>query len=465
MNGKKAALFGLGLSGLASVECLLKNGIKCDVWDDSETARQKATDLGADIVDLVEEDLSAYAFLVLSPGVPLTQNSHPVVENARKAGIEILGDLELFYRSGQPQKIIAVTGTNGKSTTTALIAHILQENDIPAHVGGNIGVPVLSMDLDEAYSGWVVIEASSYQLDLCHHFKPDYGILINLSPDHIDRHGTIENYRDAKKRLFQNGASAAIIGTDDKYCREIREQMDNEESRIERIIPISCKSELSGGVYSVEGHLYDSAFADNVLKAGKLSSLRTLPGQHNRQNIACAYAAGRLLDLDPDKIMEAVESFEGLPHRLFLVRVINGIAYVNDSKATNIDSAKRGLSCYKKIYWILGGRPKSDGLEGAEEYLDRVKHAFLIGEASDEFAKWLDKREISYTMCGNLNKAVSEAHDMAQSERGEPGGAGTVLFSPACASFDQYKSFEERGDHFVDLVEKLEDANSPSENS
>ena len=458
MNGKKAALLGLGLSGLATVECLVKNGIKCDVWDDDETARQKAADLGADIVNLIDTDLSGYAFLVLSPGVPLTHDPHPVVANARKAGIEIVGDLELFYRSGQAHKIIAITGTNGKSTTTALIGHILKENDIAAHIGGNIGVPVLSLDLENDPTGCVVIEASSYQLDLCHHFKPDFGILINLSPDHIDRHGTMENYREAKMRLFQNGAAAAIIGSDDKYCREIMEQLDHEDSKIERIIPVSCKNELSRGVYSHEGHLYDNAFADEAFDVGKLSTLRTLPGQHNRQNIACAYAVGRLLDLHPDKIIQALESFEGLPHRLFLVRVINGIAYVNDSKATNIDSAKRGLSCHKKIYWILGGRPKSDALEGAEEYIDRVKHAFLIGEASDEFAKWFDKREVNYTMCGNLDKAVSEAHDMAQNERGEPGGAATVLFSPACASFDQYKSFEERGDHFVELVENLEDA-------
>lgn len=456
IGDKPVAVFGLGISGLAAVESFVKNDIDCHAWDDNETNRLKAEEIGAKLVPLQEEDLGGYAFLVLSPGIPLYfPEPHPVVEKAHEAGIEIIGDIEILQRSGHGRNIIAVTGTNGKSTTTALIGHILKENNVPCVVGGNIGVPALSLTPPKNKDGWIVLETSSYQLDLCQTFRPDIGILLNLSADHIDRHGTIENYANAKMRIFQNGCNSAVVGIDDKISKEIAEKLDDESSGVGQIIRISVQTDITKGVYQADGILHDAAFEEEDTQIGKLSSFRNLPGMHNRQNILAAYAAARTVGIEPEDILQAIETFEGLPHRLYLVKVINGIAYVNDSKATNIDAARRALSAYKKIYWILGGRPKSDGLEGAEEFLERVRHAFLIGEASEEFASWLEKRGVSYTMCGTLDKAVSEAHDTAQSERGEPGGAGTVLLAPACASFDQYGSFEERGNHFVDLVQGL----------
>ena len=459
IGDKPVAVFGLGISGLAAVECFVKNDVDCHVWDDNETNRLKAQEIGAKLVQFEEDGLDGYAFVLLSPGIPLYfPEPHRVVEKAHEAGVEIIGDIEVLERSGHGRNVIAVTGTNGKSTTTALIGHILKENNVPCVVGGNIGVPALSLPLPKDKEGWLVLETSSYQLDLCQTFRPDIAILLNLSPDHIDRHGTVENYANAKMRIFQNGSDSAIVGVDDKISKEIVEKLDDENSGVGRIIRISVKTDISGGVYQVDGSLHDAAFEEEEREVGKLSSFRNLPGMHNRQNILAAYSAARLVGIEPEDILQAIETFEGLPHRLYLVKAINGIAYVNDSKATNIDAAKRALSAYKKIYWILGGRPKSDGLEGAEEYLERVRHAFLIGEASEEFASWLEKRGVSYTMCGTLDKAVSEAHDKAQSERGEPGGAGTVLLAPACASFDQYGSFEERGSHFVDLVLGLQTA-------
>ena len=458
LAGKPVAVYGLGKSGLSAVRALQAAGVTCHVWDSSENQCLEAEKLGGLIYDLDKQDMSAYGYLILAPGIPLYHpEPPPAVSNALESGVEIIGDIELFHKSKADARVIAITGTNGKSTTTALIGHILKTAGIPCSVGGNIGVPVLDMDIPEEQNSWVILETSSFQLDLCKEFRPDIGVLINITTDHLDRHGGMENYVIAKKRLFQNGFDAAVIGVDNKATKDIFREFNNKEEKSGAVIPISVLKELDRGVYIHDEHLIDSHFHEEPHEFLKLSPLRKLPGHHNWQNICMAYTVCRHMGLSPEKIKEGIESFEGLPHRQYLIRVINGIAYVNDSKATNIDSAKRALACYKKIYWILGGRPKSDGLSGAEEYQDRIKKTFLIGEASDEFASWLDNRDIPYVMCGTLDKAVSEAHDQAQSERGEPGGAGTVLFSPACASFDQYKSFEERGEHFVKLVENLED--------
>lgn len=464
LDGKPIAVFGLGKSGMAAIALFQKYNIDFDCWDDNQERIDKAKDMGASCKALQEIDLSSYACLLLAPGVPLHHpEPHPVVKKAQEAGIEIICDIELFYRACclnvekadfPAHQFIGITGTNGKSTTTALIGHVLNICDTPVAVGGNIGTPILSMDLPQS-KGWIVLEISSFQLDLCIDFKPDIGVLINLVPDHLDRHKDMDGYMKAKLRLFQNGCPAAVIGVDDKYSKDILDYLEDENSGIERLIPVSYKTEIPKGVYVDDSSLIDAAFEGEKTTIKPYSELTQLPGDHNRQNINIAYATSRLVGLNPDNISKAVQTFHGLPHRISNIAVINGISYVNDSKATNIDSTKRALASYKKIYWILGGRPKSDGLSGADEFLDRVRHAFLIGEASDEFAKWFDKRGVSYSMCGSLDKAVSEAHEKAQAERGEPGGAGAVLFSPACASFDQYDSFEHRGDHFIDLVSVL----------
>lgn len=475
LGGKPVAVFGLGLSGLAAVKCLVKNGIECHAWDDNLDQQAAAQKAGAQIMPLHEEDLTPYGFLLLAPGIPLYSPApHPVVVRARDAGIEILGDIELFYRAnrrhandpkgknGHVHNIIAITGTNGKSTTTALVHHILKDNNVPCVMGGNIGLPVLALTLPKKKEYWVVLELSSYQLDLCHDFRADIAVLLNLAPDHLDRHGTMERYIEAKARIFRNGCPVAVVGQDDPHCQEITEYLSGLDADVMRVVPVSAGGEppQENAIFKRDGHLIDACFgldshgSVDELDVGAFSSLAHLPGGHNHQNMLAAYALGRLVGLTSQEIMDSAASFEGLAHRMQTIATINGISYVNDSKATNIDSACRALSCYKKIYWILGGRSKSEGLDGAQEFQERIRHAFLIGEAADEFAVWLDQREIPYTMCGTVDRAVQDAHIMAQGERGEPGGAGTVLLSPACASFDQFSSFEMRGEYFSECVDQ-----------
>ncbi|PJB71563.1 MAG: UDP-N-acetylmuramoyl-L-alanine--D-glutamate ligase [Alphaproteobacteria bacterium CG_4_9_14_3_um_filter_47_13] len=439
------AVLGLGVSNVAAVKALVKAGADVVVWDDKEENREKSQ---APVRDLVKEDLSNYACLVLAPGI---SHDHPVVVKARDAEIEILCDIEILDRCDHGRKTIGITGTNGKSTTTALIGHILNENGIKAAIGGNIGKPVLGLTLPPK-SGVIVMEMSSFQLELCPVFSPDIGILLNLTPDHLDRHKTMENYAAAKTRIFR-GSGKAIIGLDDDGSKKIFKIVESEAVR--ECFPISTTGKLKQGVYAGEGVLYDALEGEPV----KISDLTipALPGVHNHQNIAAAYTAARLTGLAPDAIMQAMQSFPGLQHRQFLTRTINGVAYVNDSKATNAAATARALASYQNIYWIAGGRPKEGGLEGLEPYTEHIHHAFLIGEAMDDFGQWLEKHNVPYRFCETLDKAVMAAHHLAQGERGQPGGTGMVLLSPACASFDQFKNFEARGDMFTKFVMMLEE--------
>jgi len=295
-----------------------------------------------------------------------------------------------------------------------------------------------------------VLEMSSFQLDLCPTFAPDIGILLNLSPDHLDRHGTMDAYGAAKARIFR-GEGVGIISVDDNHSEKIYEQLKDLGHRT--IYPLSVNNEDKDGVFVKNGVLFEAMYGDPV----EISEMdiATLPGVHNHQNAAAAYAAARSIGLEPQAIMAAMKTFPGLQHRQFLSRTINGVAYVNDSKATNANAAARALVSYRNVYWIAGGRPKDGGLKGIEPYMDHVRHVFLIGEAMDEFASWLDKYGVPHEFSRTLERAVDSAHRMAQSERGQPGGTGTVVLSPACASFDQFKSFEERGDEFNAIVAKL----------
>jgi UDP-N-acetylmuramoylalanine--D-glutamate ligase len=400
---------------------------------------------------LVEADFLVYACLVPAPGVPLYHpQPHAVVARALDAGTEIIGDIEILHRAGHGRKVIGITGTNGKSTTTALTGHILKTCGIPVSVGGNIGQAALDMDLP-GEAGWLVLEISSYQMDLCPGFRPDIGVLLNISPDHIDRHGSLERYIEAKERMFDAQEGRAIIGCDDDHAAAVLARAC-EAGRL-KAVPVSAGKKVQGGVYIHHDRLIDDmdGEAQDICSA----VMKTLPGQHNRQNLCAAYVAARQCGLAPEDIAEAAKTYPGLPHRQQLVRVINGVAYVNDSKATNADAAVRALSCYRNIFWILGGKPKEGGLDGVEPYLDRVHHAFLIGEAMEAFALWLDKHGIPYNFSQTLERAVPEAHAMAQEDRGKPGGAGTVLLSPACASFDQFSGFEERGEVFAALCDAL----------
>ena len=428
LGGKPVAVFGLGKSGLSVIAALRELSVKVTAWDDNAASHEAALRMGAEIMRLEDVDLSPFACLVLAPGVPLHHPApHPVVVAARHAGIEVIGDIEILHRCGHGRTTVGITGTNGKSTTTALIAHILNEGGIKAVQCGNIGDPVMGVSLPPR-GGVLVLELSSFQIDLCPTFAPDIAVLLNVTPDHLDRHGTIGEYADVKERIFDKDGGVAVIAADDDWTKKIIERLKQKKSNT----------------------LYVVSENDENLPEGK-----ALPGVHNRQNIAAAVAVCRALGLADEDIFAAVESFPGLNHRQFLVEVINGVAYINDSKATNADAAAKALGCRRNIYWIVGGRAKEGGLEGLESYMDRIRHAFVIGEAAEDFSLWLNKYGVAHDLCGTLDVAVDRAHALAQGERGKPGGAGVVLLSPACASFDQYKNFEQRGDHFAELVAEL----------
>lgn len=457
LNNKPVAVFGLGLSGLSTVRALTAAGATVKAWDDREDTHAQAKEYGVEVVPLDDESLKDCAALVLAPGVPLQYpKPHPVVQSARKNDVEIIGDLEILNRCGHGRKTIGITGTNGKSTTTALLAHIFGEAGLSVSMGGNIGTPVLDLDLPDE-DGFFIFEISSYQLDLCPTYKPDVSVLLNITPDHLDRHGNFKNYIESKAGIFKK-EGGAVISLDDEPCRRVYERLISFELGKRKVVSISCEGSVEDGVYVSQGTLFDAIDGEGY-GVGSLQGLPALRGAHNHQNAAAAFAVCRIVapQLDVAKVLEFTKTFPGLPHRQFQTRVINGIPYINDSKATNAEAASKALAAYRNIYWIAGGRPKGDGLDDVREYVSNVRHAFLIGEAATAFAGWLDQYSIPYTLCGDLQNAIAEAHKMAQSERGRPGGAGAVLLSPACASFDQFASYEERGDKFAELVAALKD--------
>lgn len=454
LNAKPVAVFGLGKSGLASVKALHAAGAKVIAYDDNPDSCAAAKKAGAAIKELGAATLKDCAFLVLAPGVPLTHpEPHAVVKAAFEAGIEILSDIELLHRAGHGRRTIGITGTNGKSTTTALIQHILTTCGRKSVMGGNIGEAVLNLKAPPKNVPFV-LELSSFQIDICPTFAPDTGIVLNITPDHLDRHGTIEHYAAIKERIFANPGGAAIISLDDDYCRKMAERLMAMEDK--QVIPISVEREAPGGVYTIGGVLFDDMDGEErALEVGSLNNLITLNGLHNMQNAAAAYAACRLEGLEPEEILGAIKTYPGLPHRQFPVRIINGIPYINDSKATNADSAAKALMSHRNIYWIVGGKPKDGGLDGLEPYIPHIRHAFLIGKYREVLEPWFKTWDVPYTFSETLDMAVRESHHMAQSGRGQPGGAGVVLLSPACASYDQFNNFEERGDLFVKLVQAL----------
>ena len=453
LDEKPVAVFGLARTGLATIRALRASGATVIAWDDNETAHAKARNAGAKVKELTDEALKDCAALVLAPGVPLHfPEPHRVVLAARRMCVEIISDIEVLHRCNHGRMVIGVTGTNGKSTTTALTAHVLNACGVKSVAGGNIGHAALDLDMPPK-TGALVLELSSYQLDLCPSFTPDIAIMLNITPDHTDRHGNIENYAASKERIF-GGEGVAIIGVDDDYSRAMCERVTKKGER--KVIPVSVLKKAPGGVYVKNNILFDDMNGKNK-EIGTLANIMTLNGLHNMQNAAMAYAACRAFGLKSADILAALKTYPGLPHRQFPVRIINGVAYINDSKATNAEAAGKALACYHNIYWIIGGRAKEGGLNGLEPFMDRVPHAFVIGEAAEEFSRWLKKLGIQHTISGTLDVAVEQAHEMAQADRGQPGGAGVVLLSPACASFDQYSSYEERGDHFVKLVSKLKE--------
>ena len=456
-EGKTVAVFGLARTGLAAARALIAGGAEVAVWDERAQGLASAQAEGLEIVDLSVAEWSRFDALMLSPGVPLTHpEPHWTVRMARQAGVEILGDIELFARTvnlapaHKRPRIVAITGTNGKSTTTALVGHLCAQAGRDTRVGGNIGVGVL--DLPDMHGGAVyVLELSSYQLDLTSSLKPDVAILLNISPDHLDRHGGMEGYVAAKRRILMNQdqGDIAVIGVDDPWGQRLCTEVTASNRRT--IVPVSASKAIGRGVYALQGMLYD-ATGDRAVQVADLNRARSLPGRHNWQNAAAAYAAVRGLGAPVSEIAEGLLSFPGLAHRMETVAHIRGVRFVNDSKATNSDAARQALSSYPKVYWITGGRAKDGGIDSLADLFPRIKRAYLIGEAAGEFASALEGRA-SYLDCRDLRVAVAQAFADAQAS----GEGGIVLLSPACASFDQFADFEARGEAFRSAVLELAD--------
>jgi UDP-N-acetylmuramoylalanine--D-glutamate ligase len=451
--GKKVAVFGLGGSGLASASALLAGGADVVGCDDNTPSVAKANAAGIPTADLRAADWSKIAALVLAPGVPLTHPSpHWVVQLAQQAGVAVIGDIELFCRerarTAPSAPFVAVTGTNGKSTTTALVGHLAASAGLDVQIGGNIGTAILS--LAPPRPGRVhVIECSSYQIDLAPSLNPSIGILINLSEDHLDRHGTMEHYAAVKERLVAGvpNDGTAIVGVDDEWCSAIAVRLARSGKHVVRI---SVRRALSNGLYAIQSHIMRAVGAGAAAIAD-LSGINSLRGLHNAQNAACATAAALALGLDPAAIQAGLKSFPGLAHRMEEVGRRGKVLLVNDSKATNADSAAQALACFGDIFWIAGGKPKTGGIESLRKFFPRIRKAYLIGEAAEEFAATLDG-EVPHEIDGTLDKALAAAvRDAEASAAAEP----VVLLSPACASFDQYRNFEVRGDAFRELVRAL----------
>jgi UDP-N-acetylmuramoylalanine--D-glutamate ligase len=449
-EGKNVAVFGLARSGLACAEALRAGGADVLAWDDSPAAVASARAAGVPVADLREADFSRFDALVLSPGVPLTHPSpHWTVRRSRAAGLEVIGDTEVFAREveGSGAEIVAFTGTNGKSTTTALAGHVLQSAGCDAEVGGNIGTAAFL--LSPPCPGRVyVLELSSYQIDLMPTLKPKVGALLNLSPDHLDRHGTMEAYAAVKARLFarQGPGDTAVVSVDDAWCEAVQQRLSGP-----RIVPISVERVLEEGVCAPDGVLRARQGGRTVDEID-LAPMRALRGQHNWQNACAAYAAARALGLDGDAIAHGMASFPGLAHRMQEVGRIGPVAFINDSKATNVESAARALAAFDTIYWIAGGRPKSGGIAALAPYFGKIARAYLIGEAAEEFARTLHG-QVDSVVSATLEQAVVDATADALAEQ-RPGAV--VLLAPACASFDQFTSFEVRGEAFCAAVRALE---------
>ncbi len=456
--GRKVAVFGLGGSGLASASALSAGGADVVACDDDAASVAKASAAGIPTADLRNANWSKISALVLAPGVPLTHPApHWVVVQAQKAGVEVIGDIELFCRErrlhapGAP--FVAITGTNGKSTTTALIAHLAASAGMDAQLGGNIGTAILSLQPPRATSVKPsrahVIECSSYQIDLAPSLDPSVGILINLSEDHLDRHGTMDHYAAVKERLVAGVPKdgTAIVGVDDEWCRAAADRLDRSGKHVVRI---SVREKLTNGLY-VEQQQIMRAGATFAAPIAELSGIGSLRGLHNAQNAACATAAALALGLEPKVIQTGLRSFPGLPHRMEEVGRRGRVLFVNDSKDTNADSAAQALACFGDIFLIAGGKPKTGGIESLRTFFPRIRKAYLIGEAAEEFAATL-AGDVPHEIDGTLDKAVAAAaRDAAASAAAEP----VVLLSPACASFDQYRNFEVRGDAFRGLVRAL----------
>jgi UDP-N-acetylmuramoylalanine--D-glutamate ligase len=450
MQGKTAAVLGLGRSGRSACRALRASGARVWAWDDAPARRAEAADLDVPLVDLAICNWGRVDRLVLSPGIPLHHpRPHRVVRRAREAGVAVVGDVELLVENQPQRRIVGITGTNGKSTTTSLVGALLRHAGTGAQIGGNIGLPVLDLWPTPVVDIYV-LELSSYQLDLTEHLSCKVAVILNLSADHLDRHGGMSGYVRAKRRILcnQQANDWAVIGVDDAPGQTLFDELAAAGGR--RLVPIAVGRSLAHGVYVLDGRLYDALDAVPRLIAD-LRPIASLRGAHNWQNAAAAYGVARALEIAPETAAAGLRRFEGLAHRMETVATLAGVQFVNDSKATNPEAAARALASFERIYWIAGGRPKEASLDPLLPWLDRVRHAYLIGEAVAPFEAALSAR-VPCTRSGELASAVAQAAGAARADRDGP---AVVLLSPACASFDQFTDFEARGDAFKALVAAL----------
>jgi UDP-N-acetylmuramoylalanine--D-glutamate ligase len=456
LAGQRVAVMGLGVAGLATARALAASGADVWAWDDGAAARQAAGAEGIALVDLADADWRGIGTLVLSPGIPHSFPApHPVAERARAAGAEIVCDVELLARADAAADFVGITGTNGKSTTTALLAHILTAAGRKHAVGGNLGPAALGL-APQGEGGLYVLELSSFQLERVATLRLAAAALLNVAPNHLDRHGDLSGYVAAKRHIFDRAApgALAVIGDDDDESRKVADRVRGRPEW--RLVPITSGRPGPGMVGAAEGWLVDAREAP-PRRILDLAAAPALPGAHNAQNAAAAYALARHLNVPAETIAAAMRSFPGLAHRQERIGAAGGVVFVNDSKATTAEAAARALSSYARVFWIAGGRSKAAGYAATAPFLPRVAEAFLIGEAAGEIAAFLGDHGVRHRVSGTLERALADAAEAAGIDAAVAAGAdtgpqGVVLLSPACASYDQFKSFEARGDRFRALV-------------
>jgi UDP-N-acetylmuramoylalanine--D-glutamate ligase len=450
-RGRNVAVFGLGRSGIATCAALKAGGANVVAFDDQAAGCDTAKAKNFDVRDLHDIDWNDLAALVLAPGVPLTHpEPHWTVKLAQQADVEIIGDIELFCRErrahAEGSPFAAITGTNGKSTTTALLAHVVASAGRDAQVGGNLGTPILEL-APPAKNRVHVIECSSYQIDLAPTLDPTVGILLNLTPDHLDRHGTMEHYAAVKERLVAK-ADTAVIAVEDEYTRAIAQRL---EQAGRNVVRVSSQEFVSPGFF-LDGTSIVHASEKDAEVIADLAGIGSLRGRHNAQNAAAVIAAALTLGLSPEEIRKGLFTFPGLAHRMEEIGHKGKVLFMNDSKATNADSTEKALSSFPGgIFWIVGGKAKEGGIAPLKPFFSRIAHAYLIGESTEPFAATLEGA-VPYSRCGTLDAAVAKAtEDAEKSKENQP----VVLLSPACASFDQFRNFEVRGERFRELVRAI----------
>jgi UDP-N-acetylmuramoylalanine--D-glutamate ligase len=445
--GQRFAVVGLGKNGLPAAQALVAMGAKVTVWDDQDTARAGAS--GLPLRDLRTGPF-AFDALVLSPGIPHHLPApHPIAARAIEAGVPILSDAELLFRAvrraGSRARFVGVTGTNGKSTTTALLAHVLATAGRPVASGGNLGPASLSLPLLPDI-GVYVLEMSSYMLERLATMRFDAATMLNLSADHIDRHGDMAGYARAKIAVFDRQASddLAVVGIDDALSREMAETLRG------RATPVTT---VSGVAAAADVRCVDGILCDAEGPIFTMAEALALPGAHNAQNAAAASAIGGFLGVARGDIARGLATYPGLPHRQQLVATVDGVRFINDSKATNADAAERALVCYERIIWIAGGMAKEGGIEPLVPLFPRIARALLIGRDAPILSATLTSHGVPHETVATLEEAMPAAFAAAKAA-----GSDIVLLSPACASWDQFTGYDQRGDRFAALARGLSDA-------